>query len=37
MLTCTALKTAAASHGVVANADDVVKVAEFYQAWVVRR
>ena len=34
MLACVALKAAAVSHGAVANAGDVVKVAEFYKTWL---
>jgi hypothetical protein len=37
MLACVALKAAAASHGAVGNAGDVVKVAEFYQAWLEKQ
>jgi len=34
MLACVALKAAAASHGAVGSAGEVLKVAELYQAWL---
>lgn len=37
MLACVALKAAAASHGAVGNARDVLKVAELYQEWLEGR
>lgn len=37
MLACVALKAAAASHGVGASAEDVVKVAARYQEWLESR
>jgi hypothetical protein len=37
MVACVALKAAAASHGAVGNAGDVLKVAELYQVWLEGR
>lgn len=37
MLACVALKAAAASHGAVLNAGDVLKAAELYQRWLEDR
>ncbi|MEO6323616.1 MAG: hypothetical protein ABIT01_12260 [Thermoanaerobaculia bacterium] len=37
MLACVALKAAAASHGAVGCAGDVIKVAELYEGWIEQR